>query len=271
MPFTLSHMAVAAPLAQRGLIMSAVVVGSMAPDFLYYLRLTTQSAWGHSLEGICLCALPLAFLVLWGFHAFVKRPVLRLVPWAHRRRLFPYAGPFAFLPLKRFLLIMASLLVGIASHLLLDSFTHDYGLLTNKLPFLQADVTLAGDRVMPMCDLLQFVLSSGLLLVLVAQYARWFFLKRTGASLATFLDFRTHLPLYIVLLLMAALPAMLFAYHGGRLDPGPNSLRFLISRFILAFISVLVVEILLLLVRGRWIQDSETRIRKKRGNSLLAP
>lgn len=252
MPFTLSHIAVAAPLARRGLILSALVVGSMAPDFLYYLRLTTQGAWGHSMEGICFFTLPFSFLVLWGFHVFVKRPVLRLVPWAHRRRLLPYAGHFAFLPFARFLLILASLLVGIASHLLLDSFTHDYGFLTQKFLFLQANVTLAGGRVMSLCDLLQFVLSFGLLLVMAAQYARWFFLKRTGSSLATFLDFRTHLPLYIVLWLVATIPAVFFAYYAGHHDPGPDTLRFMVSRFILAFIYILVVEILLLLAWGRW-------------------
>lgn len=251
MPFTLSHIAVAAPLARRGLILSAVVVGSMAPDFLYYLRLTTRSAWGHSLEGICLFTLPVALLVLWGFHAFVKRPLLRLVPWAHRRRLLPYAGPFAFWPPRRFLLILVSVLTGIATHLALDSFTHDYGLLTKTFLFLQAEVTWAGGRVMPMCDLLQFVLSCGLLLVMAAQYARWFFQKRTGASLATFLDFRTHLPLYIVLGLVATLPGVLFAYYAEQLDPGPITLRFRVSRFILAFVYVLVVEILLLLAWGR--------------------
>jgi hypothetical protein len=209
-------MAVAAPLARRGLILSALVVGSIAPDFIYFLSLSTTNRWGHSLPGLLLFSLPLALVVLAVFHAFLKRPLLRLVPLAHRRRLLPYAGPFEFWPAKRFFLIVLSVGVGLGTHLALDSFTHDYGLLTVRFPFLQAPALQLNGRDIPVCDLLQLVLSVGLLGVLVAQYARWFFLNRSGASLATFLDFRTHLPLYLVLLVIAT--------RASPLSPAPDCL-----------------------------------------------
>ena len=259
MPFTISHMAVAAPLARRGLIMSALVVGSIAPDFLYYLRLSTNNNWGHSPEGLLLFTLPLALGVLWVFHVAIKRPLLRLVPLAHRRRLMPYAGPFAFWPLKRFLLIVLSVVIGLVSHLLLDSFTHDYGLLTIRLPFLQATVLQVYGRAMPLCDLLQFVLSFGLLLVLVAQYARWFFLNRTGATLATFLDFRTHLPLYLVLLVIATIPAVLYAHQSVPLISDLRTLRIFAGRLILFQISAGVLEVLFLISYRAWKQRIQKR------------
>ncbi|MEI8138978.1 MAG: DUF4184 family protein [bacterium] len=247
MPFTLSHVAVAAPLARLGLIMSALVVGSMAPDFLYYLRLSTNNNWGHSPEGIVFFTLPLALFVLWGFHAFIKRPLLYLVPLAHRRRLVPYAGHFGFWPLKRFFLILISVVIGILIHLLLDSFTHDYGLLAERLPFLREPVLQVYGRAMPLCDLLQFVMSFGLLLVLVTQYVRWFFLNRTGASLATFLDFRTHLPLYVVLLLIATISAVLYANYSIPIVSDLRTLRLFAGRLILFQMSALVLEILILI------------------------
>ena len=247
MPFTVSHMAVAAPLARRGLIMSAIVVGSVAPDFQYYLCLSTNNNWGHSAGGILLFSLPMAFLVLWVFHALLKRPLLRLVPLAHRRRLLPYAGPFEFWPVKRFLLILVSVVIGIISHLLLDSFTHDYGLLTTRISFLQAPVMQVYGRVMPLCDLLQFILSFGLFLVLVAQYMRWFFLNRSGASLTTFLDFRTHLPLYIVLMVTATIPAVLYAFYSVPLISDLRTLRLFAGRMILFLMSSLMLEVLLLI------------------------
>ena len=40
MPFTVSHAAVAAPLARRGLIFSALVVGSIAPDSAWKVHMT---------------------------------------------------------------------------------------------------------------------------------------------------------------------------------------------------------------------------------------
>jgi len=254
-------MAVAAPLARRGLIMSALVVGSIAPDFQYYLCLSTNNNWGHSLEGILFFSLPMAFLVLWIFHTLLKRPLLRLVPLAHRRRLLPYAGKFEFWPLKRFLLVFISIVIGIISHLLLDSFTHDYGLLTTRIPFLQAPVMQVYGRAMPLCDLLQFILSFGLLLVLIAQYTRWFFMNRTGANLSTFLDFRTHLPLYIVLLLMATIPSVLYAFHSVPLISDLRTLRLFAGRFILFLMSSLMLEVLLLITysaRKRRIRNSES-------------
>ena len=226
--------------------MSALVVGCMAPDFQYYLSLSTNSNWGHSLEGILFFSLPLALLVLGVFHAFIKRPLLLLVPLAHRRRLMRCAGHFGFWPLKRFLLILASIVVGIISHLLLDSFTHDYGMLTVRSPLLQATVMQIYGRPLPLCDLLQFVLSFGLLLILVAQYVRWFYLHRTGASLATFLDIRTHLPLYIGLVLIASVPALIYAYYGLTITDF-RTLRIFAGRFILFQLSAMVLEICLLI------------------------
>jgi hypothetical protein len=244
MPFTVSHIAVAPPLARWGLIMSALVVGCMAPDFQYYLCLSTNNNWGHSPEGLVLFSLPVAFCVLWVFHQFLKRPLLGLVPLAHRRRLLPYAGSFAFWPAKRCFSILFSIAVGMLSHVLLDSFTHDYGFLTVRLPFLQRIVARVYGHDMPLCDLLQFVLSFGLILVLPAQYARWFFRNRSCSTLAGFCDIRTHLPLYLALIVSAAIPAVLYAQVGGGLIGDLRTLRIFAGRFILALISILVVEVL---------------------------
>jgi hypothetical protein len=68
--------------------------------------------------------LPVALLVLWAFHSFVKQPAAMLLPEAVRRRLPDTSDKFRFGGPARFLLIIASILVGIATHLLWDSFTH---------------------------------------------------------------------------------------------------------------------------------------------------
>ena len=75
MPFTLSHAAVAAPLARRGLILSAVAIGSMTPDFEYFLRLSMNSRWSHSLPGVLTFCLPVSILVLWLFHGYMMQQV----------------------------------------------------------------------------------------------------------------------------------------------------------------------------------------------------
>ncbi len=42
MPWTVSHPAAAAPFARWGLVLSALVVGSMAPDFVYFRKERSQ-------------------------------------------------------------------------------------------------------------------------------------------------------------------------------------------------------------------------------------
>jgi Domain of unknown function (DUF4184) len=124
MPFTLAHAAAALPFRRLRLVTSALVIGTFAPDFQYFLRLTPDRRFGHTLLGTFVFTLPVAILVLWLFHAVVKRPATSLMPYGIRARLSPYLGEFRFGGPARFALILASLLLGIATHLFWDSFTH---------------------------------------------------------------------------------------------------------------------------------------------------
>jgi hypothetical protein len=123
-PFTLAHGAAALPFRRLHLVFSGLLVGPFAPDFEYFLRLSPDDGFGHTLLGTFVLTLPLALLVLWLFHAFVKRPVARLLPDAIQRRLANHADEFSFRGASRFALIVGSILLGIATHLAWDSFTH---------------------------------------------------------------------------------------------------------------------------------------------------
>lgn len=106
------------------MVFSAVLVGTFAPDFEYFLRLAPDDRFSHTLRGTFILTLPLAFIVLWLFHAFVKEPVIALSPSGLKSSLDAYRTAFQFGGAGRFLLIIISLLVGIATHLAWDSFTH---------------------------------------------------------------------------------------------------------------------------------------------------
>jgi hypothetical protein len=123
-PFTLSHAAAALPFRRWRLVTSALVIGTFAPDFEYLLRLSARGRFGHTLAGTFVLTLPLALVVLGIFHAFVKRPAAMLLPEALQRRLENHLGEFRFGGPTRFLQIVTSILVGIATHLMWDSFTH---------------------------------------------------------------------------------------------------------------------------------------------------
>jgi hypothetical protein len=123
-PFTLAHAAAALPFRRLRLVPSALVVGTLAPDFEYFLRLSPAGRFGHTLPGALLFSLPMALVVLWLFHTFVKLPTVKLLPESIQRRLVPHLHQFRFLGVGRSLWIVASVLVGIATHLIWDSFTH---------------------------------------------------------------------------------------------------------------------------------------------------
>jgi hypothetical protein len=122
MPFTLAHAAAALPLRGSRLVWSALVVGTFAPDFEYFLRFAPDDGYGHTVPGTFVLTLPLAILTLWLFHAFVERPLIELLPDAVRRRLPNNLNKFRFAGPPRFAMIVLSVLAGIATHLMWDSF-----------------------------------------------------------------------------------------------------------------------------------------------------
>jgi hypothetical protein len=155
MPFTLSHPAAIIPFARQRLVLSALVVGSMSPDFLYFINLAPRGQFGHTAAGVFLFCLPLGTLALWLFHTLMKWPLLSLCPQALQERLMWPARDFTFRAMSRQLLIVLSILIGAGTHLLWDGFTHEYGWAVNRLSFLSWSLTEIGGRSIPVFKLLQ--------------------------------------------------------------------------------------------------------------------
>ncbi len=126
MPFTVSHAAAVLPFRRLNLVWSAFIVGSMAPDFPYIVGSTRYRDLGHHFPGILLFTIPASFATLWLFHNVIKRPVIGLMPWGMQARLQSQAGEFRFGGPARGAAITASMLLGIASHIVWDSFTHSF-------------------------------------------------------------------------------------------------------------------------------------------------
>ncbi|NAZ80424.1 DUF4184 family protein [Kineococcus sp. R8] len=126
MPFTPSHAAAVLPLLRTPLPASALVIGSVSPDLPYYLP--GAPAWPtHSAVAVVTTDLALGVLawVLW--HALVSAAVLHLAPRPLRARLAGRvrvglrcrAGGLSALAL-----VVVALVVGAATHVGWDEFTH---------------------------------------------------------------------------------------------------------------------------------------------------
>jgi hypothetical protein len=128
MPFTPSHAAAALPFLRTPLLPAAVVVGTMAPDIPYYVPLFVPRELSHSLLGLVTIdlALGVAGALLWWF--VLRAPIIDLLPRVVGSRI-PAVGRLAWRPTGwgwplTVVVLLLSVLVGGATHLVWDSFTH---------------------------------------------------------------------------------------------------------------------------------------------------
>lgn len=128
MPFTLSHAIAVYPFKKftpNYLSVSGLVMGSMAPDFEFFLRFTLYGVWGHTFWGIFLFNLPVSILLCLLFHGVVKRPLIQHLPTFLYVRFYKYANENWLLYFKKNVLkVVISVLLGIFTHFLWDNFTH---------------------------------------------------------------------------------------------------------------------------------------------------
>jgi len=180
MPFTFAHPAAVIPLSKiRRLVPSALVMGSMAPDFPYFIALSMRQPYAHTFAGLFWFCVPAGIAALWLFHAVLKKPLSRLLPESHQACLAPYLGPFRFGPPLRFAGIALSVLAGAASHVAWDSLTHFGGPGTRIFPLLNTVLLNAPGEPIRVTDVLQVVSSAVGLSVMAGWYGLW---RRSAGS-----------------------------------------------------------------------------------------
>jgi hypothetical protein len=149
MPFTISHTAAVILLNRKGLVTSALVIGSMVPDLAYFVHFEGfNRLLGHTIPGFFTFCLPVGLVILLVFHKFVKRPLFALLPPSHQRRLLPYLQDFPFKSWQLMIRSLLSLGIGTLSHLAWDSFTHDHGFLVQNMAALRQPILeIAGTKI----------------------------------------------------------------------------------------------------------------------------
>lgn len=162
MPFTFAHPAAAVPLLRplrRYGGLSALVIGSLMPDLGYILPFTIARNESHSLLGLVWFCLPSGLISYLLFHVLLKGPLLALLPDFAFSRLGVYAENFQSLPSVPWPAVIVSLLLGAATHLLWDGFTHDHTLAVTTMPVLRLHVFSIGVYPIYVYKLLQHVSS----------------------------------------------------------------------------------------------------------------
>ena len=122
MPFTVSHVAAVLPMVGRSekLPAAALVIGSMAPDYPWFLTRGRTSQLSHSPLGVVTVDLAVGLLAFAVWRLWVQRPARDLVPRPLGERLPQPPG----LAVRGLPWAALAVVLGALTHLVWDSFTH---------------------------------------------------------------------------------------------------------------------------------------------------
>lgn len=175
MPFTLSHTVLAIPFKNKSLSkyfnFTALVLGSMAPDFEYYIKISTHDTWnGHSLSAIFYLNVPLILLFSIIFHHIIKGSLILMLP----NSVYPYFSKYSLtkpdiFSAKGMIIFLYSAILGDLSHLFLDSFTHLQGFFVEHFSVLRMNTFFYNMMVF---EILQHLLSVIFFIILILFLAK---------------------------------------------------------------------------------------------------
>jgi len=158
MPFTFAHPAIILPfgrLPNKWFSWTGLIVGALVPDFEYFIRFRVLSVYSHTIGGLFWFDLPLAIVIAFVFHAAVRSVLFNNLPDPLWRRLslfdqFNWPRYFS----RNWHVVVISILIGAASHLFWDAFTHSAGYFVQACPALSNEVPVFGFGV-PVFKVLQ--------------------------------------------------------------------------------------------------------------------
>ncbi len=210
----------------------------MAPDFQYFIHFSAGGRSGHTLPGIFILTLPIALVVLWIFHRFVKKPVAKLLPPKIQSRLSEHLGTFRFFGPGRFGLIVVSILVGVATHVLWDSFTHADSWLYRLWPVLQERVSVPVLGTLPVYKVLQHSSTVAGLFALFVWLLLWYRQSNPAPVREPPLPSSKRIAVIVVVIALAVFGGILRAAweHG---IPSSISLRGFVVDFVITSMSLM--------------------------------
>jgi hypothetical protein len=205
MPFPLAHPAAVLPLRRfcpARLSLSALMIGSLAPDASYFLWQFKIPEFAHTFLGSLGFCLPAGMLMFLVFHV-VRGPLVNALPAPHREAL----QPLSRLPHGPPLALLLSLMIGTWTHLALDAATRESQVVVAHLPVFQEELVAMKKQGFQPYRLLWYALTAGGLGWLGAAYRR--FLRKSTGSRCWFAswDLRRY-GLWALLLLMPGLLAL---------------------------------------------------------------
>jgi hypothetical protein len=155
MPFTVSHAAAVLPLRKLGngrLPLAALMFGAMSPDFSYFLPGDLAVLPTHTFTGLFWFCLPAGLLVWMLYVHLLETPTITLLPDPWRTRITPSNRKVTFAALA---FAGVAIVIGAATHVIWDSFTHRWTPVVQALPVLRIPLFKIGYQQIYVYKLLQ--------------------------------------------------------------------------------------------------------------------
>jgi uncharacterized protein DUF4184 len=181
MPFTISHAAAVLPLrrfTRRTLPLAALMIGSMSPDFSYFLPGEWSQIPTHTFAGLFWFCWPVGLAVWLVFVQVLEAPTRALLPEPWRSRI---AASNARITFPTLALASAAVVIGAVTHLTWDAFTHRYTPVTEAMPWLRVVVFKIGYVPIRLYKVLQHLSSIFGLAVLIV----WAWRQRRAPQITT--------------------------------------------------------------------------------------
>ena len=174
MPFTPAHPAIVLPLiCSRYFSATGLIIGSLSPDFEYFFKMSVDSIYSHSKVGLFYFDLPVTIVLSILFHQLVKTNFIANLPGFLQKR-FHDTLRFNFIQYLKtnWWIFLYSSIIGAASHIFWDSFTHNNRFFSRQFSTIYERMSVPFDGVSyPLFYVLQHI-STAVGLVVVSFISR---------------------------------------------------------------------------------------------------
>ncbi|NBI27726.1 DUF4184 family protein [Chengkuizengella marina] len=208
MPFTFSHPLYALPLKwikPKYFCVTGLVLGSMSPDFEYFIALEPYRTIGHSVTGLFVQAIPLSILFVFIFHKIMIKALSLHLPRLYNldMRSYQVFHSWELNTFRKWIVFLTSVVIGFFSHIFIDAFTHTSGYFVLKFSFLSNTI-----NAIPVYKLLQHTLSlSGLVFLTLLCFQVLH--KQNNVNRKTIISQNQKLKYWSIVLFIALIVTML--------------------------------------------------------------
>lgn len=130
MPFTFAHPAAILPFRSRIFNLSGLILGSMAPDIIYFVLFSPSSNLGHTFWGALFFNLPMCFILNYLFYKYIQEIFIYTLPgFISVRYMYMIDSKNILSNKTETIRFSYSCFMGMGTHILWDAFTHKTGFL----------------------------------------------------------------------------------------------------------------------------------------------